>query len=106
MVRKKKPVVYIAGPITGIERYWEPFEKAEDELEAAGFIALTPTRLPEGLTNDQYMRINLATIDSADAVLFLPGSDKSRGAMLEFHYCEYTGKPKAESIAQLKEVLA
>lgn len=101
----KKKVVYISGPITGVERYWEAFEKAEEELEAAGYIALVPTRLPKGLTNEQYMRIDLAMIDVADAVLFLPGSGNSKGAFMEFQYCDYIGKPVCEGIETLKEVL-
>lgn len=100
-----KKVVYISGPITGVERYWEPFEQAEEELEAAGFIALTPTRLPQGLTKEQYMRIDLAMIDAADAVLFLPGWGASPGALVENVYCTYTGKPVAYSVEALKEVL-
>jgi len=101
-----KKVVYISGPITGVDRYWEAFEKAEDELEAAGFIALTPTRLPKGLTNEQYMRIDLAMVDAADAVYFLPGYEKSTGCALEGFYCDCTGKPATDSIETLKEVLA
>lgn len=100
-----KKVVYIAGPITGVEKYWEPFEQAEDAVEAAGFIPLTPTRLPQGLTNEQYMRIDMAMIDTADAVLLLPGWLGSSGTLVEYSYCSYTGKPVAESIKQLKEVL-
>lgn len=100
-----KKVIYISGPITGVENYWEPFEKAEDEIEAAGFIALTPTRLPRGMSNEQYMRICLAMIDSADGVLFLPGWDKSEGAKVELRYCFYTGKPYGSDLEALaKEV--
>ena len=76
-----KKVIYIAGPITGVPRYWEAFEDAED------------------------MRICLAMIDAADAVLFLPGSSRSRGAALEHRYCEYTGKPWARGINELEEAL-
>lgn len=101
----EKKVIYIAGPVTGVERYWEPFEKAQDELEAAGFIALSPTWQPKGMSNAQYMRICLAMIDSADGVFFLPGWRDSWGACLEFEYCEYTDKPHADSIMKLKEVL-
>ena len=90
----RKKVVYISGPITGVERYWEPFEQAEDELEAAGYIPLTPTRLPKGLTNEQYMRIDLAMIDAADAVFFLPGWRESPGALTENTYCTYINKPR------------
>lgn len=101
----RKKVVYISGPITGVERYWEAFEKAEDELEAAGFIPLTPTRLPKGLTNEQYMRIDLAMIDVADAVLFLPGWRESPGALTENTYCTYTGKSHCFDVDTVKEVL-
>lgn len=102
---ENKKSVYIAGPITGVERYWEAFEKAEDELIALGFIPISPSRLPEGLTYEQYARISLATIDAVDAVLFLPGWDRSKGARLERDYCSYTGKVATADITILKEVL-
>ena len=57
---KKKEVVYIAGPVTGVPNYWEAFEKAEDELTAEGFIVLSPTRLPHNLDNGKAMKICLA----------------------------------------------
>lgn len=88
----KKKVVYIAGPITGVEEYWKPFEKAEDDLTALGYIPLSPARLPQGMTNEQYMRICFALIDSADAVLVL-GGDYSEGVQVEWGYCRYIGKP-------------
>ena len=102
---EKKKVIYIAGPVTGVERYWEPFERAQDELEAAGFIALSPTWQPKGMNNAQYMRICLAMIDSADGVLFLHKWPHSKGATLEWNYCEYTDKPHTCNITRLKEVL-
>lgn len=102
---EEKKVIYIAGPITGVEKYWEAFEKAEDELTAKGYIALTPTRLPYNLGNAKAMKICLAMIDQADAVYFLPGWHMSIGANLEMHYCKYIGKPyctKIESLEVLK----
>ena len=102
---RPKKVIYIAGPITDVPNYWEPFEKAEDELTAAGHIVLTPTRLPAGLDNGKYMRIDLAMIDSADAVFFLPGWTASRGALVEHAYCTYTDKPTFYEIETLKGVL-
>lgn len=100
-----KKVIYIAGPVTGVEKYWEPFEKAKDALEAMGFIALSPTWQPQGMTNQQYMRMCLAMIDCADAVLLLPGWENSEGAILERDYCKYTDKPYGHSPRYLKEVL-
>ena len=102
---ENRKVIYIAGPITGVENYWEAFEKAEDELLALGFYPLSPSRLPIGLTNAQYAKINLASIDAVDAVYFLPGWDNSKGARLEMEYCIYTGKPIITSLEFLKEVL-
>lgn len=101
----RKKVVYIAGPITGVAKYWEPFEAALDELQAAGHIPLSPTWQPQGMTNAQYMRTCLAMIDSSDAVLFLPNWDDSRGARLEWLYCDYIDKPICMTTDQLKEVL-
>lgn len=100
-----KKIVYIAGPITGVNKYWEAFEQAEAELEALGFITLTPTRLPEGLTYAQYTRIDFAMIDCADAVYFLPGWHNSPGARLEYGYCEYVRKPTLDSfwLSEMKE---
>lgn len=90
---EKKKVIYIAGPITGVKRYWEAFERAEDELLALGYIPLSPSRLPVGLSEQQYMGISLATITVADAVLFLPGWEHSKGAMMEMQFCKFTNKP-------------
>lgn len=100
----RRATVYISGPITGVEKYWEAFEKAEDALTNKGWVVLTPSRHPQGLTNAQYMRMDLAMIDSADAVFFLPGWENSRGAKLEKLYCEYTEKLHAESLEAFGEV--
>jgi nucleoside 2-deoxyribosyltransferase len=90
---EQKKVVYIAGPITGVREYYKAFERAEDDLAGLGYIPLSPARLPEGMTREQYMRICFAMIDAADAVLFLLRSDTCQGAMLEYSYCSYTDKP-------------
>lgn len=96
MGEKQKKVVFISGPITGVDEYWKAFEAAEDDLDGLGYIPLSPTRLPGGMSEAAYMRICLAMIDSADAVLFLPGCSTSLGAMCELRYCEKTGKPAVE----------
>ena len=101
----RQKVIYIAGPITGVDRYWEAFEYMEDELSALGYIPLSPSRLPYGMSFGQYTRICLAMIDSADAVVFLPGWAKSRGARLEKDYCIYTEKPIFFDTFLIREVL-
>lgn len=86
-------VVYIAGPITGVDNYREIFAQAEEDLAAIGYIPLSPAHLPLGLTNEQYARIDTAMLDSADAVLFLLNWEDSKGATLEHTYAKYTKKP-------------
>lgn len=102
---ERKKVIYISGPITGVERYWEAFEEAEDRIQAKGYIPLTPTRIPWNLSNDKAMKICLTMIDQADAVYFLPGWAESKGARLEMDYCTYTGKPTVTNLALIEEVL-
>lgn len=100
-----KKIVYIAGPITGVDKYWEAFEEMEDELSALGYIPLSPSRLPSGMSNNRYTRICFAMIDAADAVIFLPGWESSAGATLEREYCFYTGKLICLNPYFLREVL-
>lgn len=102
---KDRKIIYIAGPIVGVDRYWEAFERAEDELLAYGFITISPSRLPIELTNAQRLRINLASIDVADAVYFLPKWEESKGAWVEMDYCVHTGKQTFTSLDFLTEVL-
>lgn len=97
-------VIYIAGPISGVDEYWKPFEEAEDELTARGYIVLTPTRLPYNIDNDKAMKICLAMIEQADAVFFLPGWNMSIGANLEMHYCKYVGKPYGINLSDFPNV--
>lgn len=101
-----KKTVYISGPISGKKDYAAAFMGAEEQLISAGFIALNPARLPEGMTNEQYMRINFSMIDSADAVLMLDGWEMSRGASLECSYCIYTQKPFGCTVESIRERLS
>jgi nucleoside 2-deoxyribosyltransferase len=87
-----KKVVYIAGPITGVPNYETEFAKAEAWLRTHDFTPLNPARLPQGMTNEQYTRIDFAMIDAADAVYFMPEWFTSPGATLEMDYCKYNDK--------------
>lgn len=83
---------YIAGKITGDPNYHHKFNTGQKALEYEGYTVLNPADLPEGMRPADYMRICLAMIDCADVVAFLPDWLNSRGAILEYTYCEYIGK--------------
>ena len=92
-MEERKPIVFISGPITGVDKYWEAFEKAEDVLAGMGYIPLSPAHLPQGMSEAAYMRISMAMLDSADAIAFLPNSHRSRGSRIERDYCGKVNKP-------------
>ena len=85
--------IYIAGRITGDPTYRVKFFQAAKAVEELGHVPLTPSILPNGLTQADYMRICLSMIESADLVLFLPDYVESQGAMVEWSYCRKTEKP-------------
>lgn len=87
------PKVYIAGKITGDSEYKRKFARAEEMLGRLGYTVLTPATLPEGMTAADYMRICFAMIDTADTIVFLDDYRESPGAMVEYQYCVYIGKP-------------
>ena len=84
--------IYIAGKIAGDRRYRAKFREAAKAMEAAGHVVLNPATLPDGLTDGDYMRICMAMVDAADLAVFLPDYQESRGAMLEWAYCQRIGK--------------
>lgn len=85
--------IYISGPITNRPDYKRHFKAMEAKLLTHGFKALNPSVLPAGLDDGQYMRIDLAMVDAADAVVLLPGWEVSKGARIEADYAVYTRKP-------------
>lgn len=84
--------IYIAGKIAGDRRYRAKFREAAKNLEAMGHVTLNPATLPDGLEQADYMRICLAMLDTADLAVFLPDYRESRGAMVEWAYCQRIGK--------------
>jgi nucleoside 2-deoxyribosyltransferase len=96
-------LIYIAGPITGVQDYLRPFNQAENALLMKGHTVLNPARTLLGLSNATAMRVCLSMIDAADAVLMLPGWRDSIGALLENTYCAYIGKPIYHNLEEVTE---
>ncbi len=87
------PKVYIAGKITGDQNYKRKFARAKGVLNRLGYAVLSPASLPEGMTAADYMRICFSMIDTADIIVFLEDYQNSPGAMIEYQYSVYIGKP-------------
>lgn len=91
-------LLYVAGPMTGIEEFNFPaFRAATAQLEAAGFDVLDPSRHGgsggPGYDWRDYMRLGLRDVLDADGVAVLPRWTKSRGANLEVQVAQTLGMP-------------
>lgn len=99
----EKKVVFILGRMD-VPNYWEPYEKAEDDLTAEGFIPLSPSRLPYDLPATKRTALHSAMIDAADAVLLIPGWNLSTSAQILLGYAKATGKTLVK-LYEVQEVL-
>lgn len=95
--------LYIAGPMTGLpEHNWPAFRHWTRLLRSVGYDVVSPVELVEKwrdqskpFTRDDYhraMREGIgAIIDGVDAVAYLDGWNRSRGALCEVHVAQMTG---------------
>jgi hypothetical protein len=86
--------VYIAGPMTGLpELNFPAFHAAEKNLRADGFEPVNPVHngLPREAPWSDHMRADIAMLLTCEAVMMLPGWQKSRGASLERHIAKRLG---------------
>jgi len=85
-------IIYISGPMTGIKNAnKEAFDDAQIMLTEQGFIALNPAVNPDGLTYEQYMRIDMAMLAVCNAIYMLTGYEHSKGAAAELAYAKCCG---------------
>lgn len=79
--------VYVCGPMTGIPDYNFPlFMKAAAQLRERGLHVENPAENDGGRTDlprGHYMRQDILKVLAVDAVIALPGWEKSQGAVLE-----------------------
>lgn len=101
-VPKKK--AYLAGPMTGLPEFNFPaFHAAAADLRKRGWEIFSPAERDESdgfdpkndaaKSFDYYMAFDLPAVCNADAVIVLPGWEKSKGANLEVHVARQCDKP-------------
>ena len=79
-------IVYLAGPMSGYDDFNRPaFDAAATFLRERDYTVLSPAELFDhtDLSWDFYMRASIRLMLNADAVVLLPGWEKSRGAVIE-----------------------
>jgi Domain of unknown function (DUF4406) len=78
-------VCYLAGPMQGITNHNHPaFYKAAEDLRACGHTIVNPAEYGRLVTGWQdVMKRDIHALLWCDAVIVLPGWEKSRGAQLE-----------------------
>jgi hypothetical protein len=78
--------------MTGLPEFNRPaFHGAESELGEEGYTVLNPAILPNGLTQAEYMDIDLAMLKCADAIYLLEDWVTSKGARAELALAEKLG---------------
>lgn len=85
-VMSTRPVVYIAGKVTGlpIKEVVAKFAEAQIKLVDAGYYAINPTQLVHPDANwQQAMRICLSFLSHADFIYLLDNWSDSEGAIWE-----------------------
>ncbi len=87
--------LYLSGPMTGLpDLNFPAFEEAAGALRAKGHEVFSPHEI-EGPTRPwaEYLRIDLRAVLDAEAVAYLPGWARSKGAKLEIHVATELGMP-------------
>ena len=85
-------IIYLSGPMSGVENYRETFEAAARELTVAGHTVINPAELlqvaPEAAASRaSFLLIDLHLLASADCMITLPGWRLSRGCLAEHAFC-------------------
>lgn len=95
--------IYISGPMSGYQNFnRDAFNAEADRISADGLVPLNPAILPDGLSQFQYMDICIAMLRCADAIIMLPGWQKSDGAKAEMMLAKKLKIPAYEAGISVK----
>ncbi len=96
LVDSRRNRVYLAGPMTGYAEFNFPAFNAEAaRLRSAGFDVVNPADhgIVDGAGWCDYLRYDIAQLSRCESIHFLPGWEKSKGALLERSIAVSLGMP-------------
>lgn len=99
-MREGHLIVYLAGPMSGIEHYNIPaFIETAEAIRGQGHIVFCPTELGtrDLRTWEAYVARDTEKLVACDAVAVLPGWEESRGALLEVFAARVYDKPVVDA---------
>lgn len=100
--------IYISGPITGIENYWDKFKDAEVELVEKGYKVINPACIDDvmqGGTWEEYMKVDMCLLSMCDAIYMLDGWETSCGANREYGYAMGKGMEILSDKTEIEKVI-
>ncbi|EGR3042601.1 DUF4406 domain-containing protein [Vibrio parahaemolyticus] len=84
---------YIAGPVSKEPGgNYAAFKQVADQITESGHIALYTSLLPQGMSEEEYMKFAHAMLEVCDVVVLLHRWSMSDGAVAEFHWAVKLGK--------------
>ena len=82
--------VYLSGPMTSDPEYMGKFTEADQFLRNQGYHVANPAELyrslPDDITYEELLRLDLQILEMCDTLVQLPGWEKSCGANREYGY--------------------
>ena len=84
---KQKEIIYISGPVDGVENYEKNFKKAEEDFTEAGYKVVNPANIDvTGMSREEILDMDLKLLRECDSICMLKGWQQSCGANREYGF--------------------